>query len=435
MSAQLPVPSEDAQVQSTTSTSSSSSLPASGPRDRSLVSISISQRTLWLATALVVGILVVILLVSQALGPLILLLLSIIIGEAIRPLVARLERYRIPPPIAILLIYLIVLVGAGLLIWLLLSPLLGQISSLTHHLPQYEKQLRQRVDQLQAQLHAAGTLGQAIQNLATTLAAALQHSAPALLAVPLGFLQGIFGALISLVVILTMTLFWLLSSGKLKQFVVGLFPPARQEYTSGVIHQIGLTFGGYVRGTLISMVLIGALSGTGLAILQVPYALLLGVLAGLTELLPYLGPWISGSVTVILALITVGPLKAVEVIILFVLIQEIEGNVVQPLVMSRSVHIDPLLVIVAVLVGINLLGIIGAILAVPLAAGVQVLVVQVIAPAIRRATSGVDPSVGTAVLASTGSSPPTPGSPPTLAGKPKPQEADAPPDNSLAAPA
>jgi len=404
MSRQLPVPSEDVPIplspppsstpatptSTTATTITTTASPAAPPPGRSVVSIAINQRTLWLGAALVVTILALILVISQALGPLILLLLAIIIGEAIRPLVARLERYHIPPAIAILLIFLIVLVAAGLLLFFLLSPLVSQITSLVHHLPSYQKQLKSQVDQLQTRLQAQGALGQAIQNAATALASAVQHSAPALLAVPLNFLSGIFGILISLVVVLTMTIFWLLSSAKLKVFVVGLFPPAAQDHTASVLHQIGRTFGGYVRGTLISMVLIGTLSGIGLTILQVPYSLLLGVLAGLTELLPYLGPWISGSVAVLLALIAVGPLKAVEVVILFILIQEIEGNVVQPLVMSRTVHIDPLLVIVAVLVGINLLGIIGAILAVPLAAGAQVLVVQVLAPAIRRAGTGGD---------------------------------------------
>jgi predicted PurR-regulated permease PerM len=380
MNRDSPMPSEDVPDQLI---SSSASTP--GPRERAPVSITVNHRTLWLAAALVVAILAIILILTQALGPLILLLLSIIIGEAIRPLVARLERFRVPPPIAILLIYVTVLAVVGLLIWLLVTPVVSEVTSLTHHLPEYNKRFQEQLTQLQQRLHAQEALGQAVQNLARSLAAALQHSAPALLALPFNFLQGIFGILISVVVILTMTLFWLLSSGKLKQFVVGLFPPASQDQASFVITGVGRTFGGYVQGTLVRMVVIGTLSGIGLAILQVPYPLLLGVLAGLTELIPYLGPWLSGSVAVVFALIAVGPGKAVEVIILFFLIFELEGNVVQPVVLSRTVHIDPLLVIVAVLVGINLLGIIGAILAVPLAAGAQVVVVQVLAPAIRRA--------------------------------------------------
>jgi predicted PurR-regulated permease PerM len=361
-------------------------------RQPSHVSIIISQRSLWLVAALVAAILALILILRQALGTLILLLLAIIIGEAMRPVVARLQRYHIPAPLAILLMYAVALAAAGLLIWLLVSPLVGDIGSLTRHLPRYYSEARYQLIQLRERLQAQGAVGQAIQNLGPSLAMAVQQSAPALLAVPVRFLQGIFGIFIQVVVVLTMTLFWLLSSPKLKLFVVGLFPAGSQDQTSGVITSIGRAFSGYVYGTLVRMVVIGTLSGIGLAILQVPYALLLGVLAGVTELIPYLGPWISGSISVVLALVTVGPGKALEVAILFILVFELEGNVVQPLVLSRTVHVDPLLVILAVLLGISLLGIIGAVLAVPLAAGAQVVMVQVVAPMIRRAGAGADSS-------------------------------------------
>jgi predicted PurR-regulated permease PerM len=262
---------------------------------------------------------------------------------------------------------------------------------------------------------------------------------PTLLAIPFNVLKDILGLFIDLVIVLTMTLFWLLSSQTLKQFVVSLLPPAEQERWSGVIGEVSLAFGGYVRGTLISMIIIGTITGLGLALLGVPYALLLGVLAALTELLPYLGPWISGTVSVIMALIVIGPLKAVEVVILFILIQELEGNLVQPMVMSKSVHIDPLLVIVAVLVGISLLGIVGAVLAVPVAAGVQVLVVRVLAPLIRQRVSGATTDAST----TTGSSPPAVGedreeagaaAPATTATAPVDRPPDA-PEDSLPAPA
>jgi putative heme transporter len=366
-------------------------------------SISITQKTLWTALGLVVGLLLAILLITQALGPLLSLLLAIILAEAIRPLVYRLERYRVPPALAVLLIYLLAAAVAFVLMYFLLSPVIAQLSALVSHLPDYQKALQAEVGQLQQRLKAQGAVGQWIQTLAGALAAAMQSSVPSLLAIPFNILKGVLGIFIDLVIVLTMTLFWLLSSRTLKTFVVGLLPPSDQEHWSSVIGEVSLAFGGYVRGTLISMVIIGTITGVGLALLGVPYSLLLGVLAALTELLPYLGPWISGTVSVILALIAVGPLKAVEVVILFILIQELEGNVVEPMVMSRSVHIDPLLVIVAVLVGINLLGIIGAVLAVPVAAGIQVLVVRVLAPFIRERVSGASTSDASTT---TGSSPP-----------------------------
>jgi predicted PurR-regulated permease PerM len=339
-----------------------------------------------------VALLAFILVVRQALGPLILLLLAVIIGEAMRPVVVRLKRYRIPGSLAILLIYGVALVVAGLLLWLLLSPLVNEIGSLTLHLPQYYQEVRSLFIQLREQIQAQGAAGQLIQNLASSLIAAAQQSAPAVLATLISSLQGIFVIFIQVIAVLTMSVFWLLSSPKLKQFVVELFPASSQDQASGVITGISRAFSGYVYGTLVRMIVIGTLSGIGLAILQVPYALLLGVLAGVTELIPYLGPWISGSISVVLALIAVGPGKALEVAILFILVFELEGNVVQPLVLSRTVHVDPLLVIMAVLLGISLLGIIGAVLAVPLAAGAQVVVVQVVAPAIRRAGAGANSS-------------------------------------------
>jgi len=358
----------------------------------SQLSIAIGQRSLWQAAALVVGILALILLVSQALGTVILLVLAIIIGEAMRPVVERLRRYRIPRPVAILLIYGVVSLVLGSLIWLLVTPLVDEVVALTHQLPEFAREARQLLADLREQLHAQGEAGQAIQNLANLLTEQMQQSAPTLLALSFGFLQGVFGIFIQVVVVLTMALFWLLTSSTLKQFVVGLFPVGSREKTSGVFTGISKAFSGYVYGTLVRMTVIGTLSGIGLAILQVPYALFLGVLTGLTELIPYLGPWISGAFSVVLALVAVGPGKALEVVILYFLIYEIEGNVVQPLVLSRTVHIDPLLIMVSVLVGLSLLGIIGAILAVPLAAGAQVVMVQVVAPAIRRAGTGGKPT-------------------------------------------
>jgi predicted PurR-regulated permease PerM len=356
------------------------------------LAVSISQRSLWLAAALVVGILALFLVFDRALGPLILLLIAIIIGEAMRPLVIRLGRYRIPPILAILLIYLVTFIVAGVLIWLLLRPLVSQISTLLLHLPQYQRKVEYLLTQIQKKLHAQGEVAQAMQNLASSAAGAAQQSVPALLALPIRFLQGIFGIFVAIVAVLTMTLFWLLSSPTLKRFVVGLFPSASREQASSVFTNIGRALGGYVYGTLVRMSVIGTLVGIGLAILQVPFALLLGLLAGVTELIPYLGPWISGASAVLVALVAVGSGKAVEVVILFFLVFELESNVVQPLVMSRTLHLDALLVIVAVLIGISLMGIIGAILAVPLAAVAQVVVLQVLAPAIRRLGAGAGSS-------------------------------------------
>jgi predicted PurR-regulated permease PerM len=354
---------------------------------RRRLSVSITPRSLWLAALIVVVLVVSAFIIAKALSTVILLLLAIILGEAIRPLVARLQQRRIPGPLAILLIYLVGLAIVGFLLWVLLGPLVKEVNTLAASIPSYVGQFQRWAANLQEQLKTQSALAQAVSSLSRTLGSLAQQTLPALINVPVALVSGILGLFISLVIVLTMTLFWLTSTERLRPFVVGLFPPQEQARVGGVITEIGQGFGGYVRGTIISMVLIGLVTGVGLLLLGVPYALLLGLVAGLTELLPYLGPWISGTVAVVVATLTVGPLKGVEVVILFILIQELEGNVIQPLVMSRAVHVDPLLVIVAVLVGINVLGIIGAVLAVPLAAAIQTVIVRVLAPMARQASS------------------------------------------------
>ena len=354
--------------------------------------VTITPRSIWLTVGIVLMIVGVIYLGVMAIGTLVLLFLAIIVGEAIRPFVMWMMRYRIPRPVGVLLIYLTAFAVLGVLLWFLLNPLVQQIRVLSANVPGYITQLETWVTQIAQAVNAQGALQEALTSLSRSLAGLLQSSAPTLISLPFTVVAGIFSSIISVVVVLTMALFWLLSSAKLKPFVVSLFPVGMQDQVTDVIAELGRTLGGYVQGTAIGMVLIGTLTSVGLFILGTPYALLLGVLAGLLELLPYIGPWVSGMAAVLVALIAVDPLKAIEVAILFVVIQQVEGSVMQPLVMSRAVHVDPLLVIVAVLIGIELMGIVGAILAVPTAAMIQVLMVRVVAPAIRRTVARVESS-------------------------------------------
>jgi predicted PurR-regulated permease PerM len=366
--------------------SPASASPASDPPPRRLT-ISLSQRTLWLAAGVALASLVVALLVTQAFSALLLIFLAITLAETIRPLVARLERLHIPRPVGALLIYLVLVilfVGLG---WLLFAPLVAQINDFIRSLPDYFAQAQKWANEAQQALLANDPLSAIIDGLAAQLAASLQAATPALLRFPLTLLSGAFGILLSVVVIITMSIFWLMSAGKLREFVLSLAPEARRASGGLVFTELGQTLGGWVRGTLVAMLLIGLLTTFGLWLLGVPHALLLGIVAGLLELIPYLGPWISGAVAVLVALVAVDPLKALEVVVLFIIIQEIEGNLVQPLVMSWAVHIDPLLVLIAIVVGAEALGLVGAVIAVPVAGMAQVLTQRVVAPAIRRTTA------------------------------------------------
>ncbi len=359
--------------------------PPATPAARAAVSITIAPRTIWYAAAAVILLAILWLLITQALAALLIFFIAIILGEAARPIVLRLERRGAPRAVGVLLVLLAGAIILAFLMWILLTPLVAEIGTLSANAPAYTQRLQSWLASSSATLHTNRQIGAFVDNIASQFFASLQGLAPSLIRVPFTVLSGAFGGLLSLVGTLTTTVFWISSSSKLGQFILSLFPERNQTTVDEIFADMGRSLGGYVRGVLIAMLLIGVFTGLGLGILGVPYALLLGVLAGLTECIPYLGPWLSGSVAAVVALVTVDPLKGLEVILLFLLVQQLEGNLVQPMVMSRSVHLDPLLVLIAILVGSELMGLMGAVLAVPFAALLQSLVTYALAPAIRRA--------------------------------------------------
>ena len=153
---------------------------------------------------------------------------------------------------------------------------------------------------------------------------------------------------------------------------VSLFPAGWRQRTREVLEAMYHTVQRWFLGQLAAMTFIGVFWAISLSLIGVPFALLLGIFSGLISFIPYVGAAISVVVPVILALIS-DPFSAVYVILAFIIIQQIEGNLLQPLVMSRAVDLHPALVVFAILVMGTLFGLIGVFLAVPLVAALQVL--------------------------------------------------------------
>jgi predicted PurR-regulated permease PerM len=349
--------------------------------------VSVTPRTIWTTLAIVGGAVLTFLVLSKAIDAILLLFVAIVLAEGIRPLVDALENVRLPRPLAVLLIYLAGLGIAGGLVWLLLQPVLSEAAAFANALPGYAAELQQLTSQVQQTIANTPSLSHALDTIESQAANQLGSIVTALVSLPFTFL-GIF---LSVILILTLAFFWLTATAKLLPFVVGLLPVDQEAYARATVHELSVRLGGYTRGIVVNMGVIGLLTGLGLFALGVPYALLLGLAAGLIELIPFLGPWISGSIALTVALLASGPLKGVEVIAVFVAIQQLEANTLVPLVMSRTARLNPLTVLVALVIGEALLGIVGAILAVPAAVVVQVLVVRVIAPLARTASARPNP--------------------------------------------
>jgi putative heme transporter len=353
--------------------------------------IRIAPSTIWLIFGIIVATAIITYILARATDIFVILFIAIIFAETIRPIINWLHRHHIPRPAAVLLIYLGIVVVLAFLGWLLVTPIIAQIGSFQQSLPQYMRAAQRFFARVQAMLghnpQVAGALNRLTGQLGGILSGLLQY----VLLIPLG-IGIILGGTVAMA---AMAFFWLSGVDQLRPFVIGLFPEQAQARAGAVFAEMGRRLGGYARGVVLNMFIIGILSGLGNFLLNVPYAVLLGILAGLTEVLPYVGPWISGFAAVMVTLITAGIVKAGLVAGLYILIQTIEGNTLVPIVMNRTVHLNPLIVIVAVLTGGVLYGIVGGILAVPVAAVIEVLVVDVLAPAARNAASHVShPTAG-----------------------------------------
>ena len=130
------------------------------------------------------------------------------------------------------------------------------------------------------------------------------------------------------------------------------------------IDQLEESLGGWVRAELILMVIVGVMTYIGLVLLRVPFALPLAMIAGILEIIPNIGPTLSAIPAIIVA-ITIQPLMAVGVLALYVMVQVMENNFIVPQVMSKAIGVNPLVTIVALLIGFELAGVTGAVLAVP----------------------------------------------------------------------
>lgn len=330
-------------------------------------------RTLVTAALITLAVVGLVFLLHAILDIVLVFLLAIVVAEGIRPLVRRLEAWRFPKALAILTVYVVLLGVLALLVVLLVQPLVNQAQQLANDFPRYQSQLQQFIDDVQSRLHLSG-------NFNTQIGSALGTAKDVLLAIG----STVATVLVNFVIVLVLAFLWLTTSDRLKAFTVDLVPTARQPLAADVIADMGTRIGGYVRGVAINMVVIGVLAGAAVAALRLPSPVLLGIFAGIMEAIPIFGPFLGAAPAVLLGF-TVSPAYPLLVAGVFLVIQQVESNTLVPLVMNRVVALPPLTVVLALLVGGALQGVAGALLAVPMAAAMQVLLLRVVVPMIHSA--------------------------------------------------
>jgi predicted PurR-regulated permease PerM len=185
---------------------------------------------------------------------------------------------------------------------------------------------------------------------------------------------GVFSALVQLVTVLTLTFFFLKDGGRIITWWLRQLPPGRAERARAVMGDVYNAVAGYVLGNLLISLIAGTSTYVVLEILNVPFAVPLAVLMAFLDLIPLVGATIGGVLIGIVAAITDFPTDLIVWAVFFIVYQQVENNLLQPLIYRRTVSVHPLIVLVAVLIGGAQLGVLGALLAIPVAAAIQIVV-------------------------------------------------------------
>jgi predicted PurR-regulated permease PerM len=288
-----------------------------------------------------------------------------VVALASSPLMRALERLRVPHLGAVLLSLLAVVVVVAALLYLIAGPLAQEITALAQQGPRLLNQAQSFMTRVQQTLNAHGiSVGNGGGNLGGLLGGSTGSLATHLGSIVITGVTGVLTVLIDTVVVLV-TAFWLLNDGpRLRPGFIAMLPGRVRDSADFGLDATQVVIGGYVRAQLFLAFVIGTLAWLGCTGLGVPFPIVVGVAAGVFELVPLLGPFLGGAVGVALAL-TKDPVLALWTLLLFVGIHVIEGYILAPRIQARFIQLHPLVAFLALLAGIEVDGLLGALFAVP----------------------------------------------------------------------
>ncbi|MFN3649618.1 MAG: AI-2E family transporter [Armatimonadota bacterium] len=322
------------------------------------------QRAIFLTFGLII--------VYQMAGPLTTLLLFFllvfILSAVLNPIAVRLAQLGVPRIASAIGLVLLFLVLVLLLFWLALPPLLDELTTFFGRLP--EKQDRvlawyTSVLERYPQLREAVPSPQEVMGL-------LQPNLTRFLGIVGQYTFNLAVGLLSFVLLLVLVIYTVAQPGPLVAGLLSATPTRHRPRLDTALRRILEQLKNWAFGSLILGTVVGIVSGVALRLLGVPYALLFGVIAGVGELVPGIGPILSAIPPTLVALTSDDPSRAIWVIVLFIAIQQLENNILVPMVMGQSLNLHPLSVTFTVMVMGALFGLFGAVLAVPLCAIVKV---------------------------------------------------------------
>jgi len=293
---------------------------------------------------------------------------SILLASLIDPFAHWLSERRIPRGLSVLIVYTILITVVSLVLVLIVPAVTEQGGQLVDNISTYY-------------LDASESLGQVRQfsidvGLSDNLASSIDSFSQGL-ADSFGSLfstvRGVVGGLAGLLIILVLAFYMVVEEDKMRKYFKSLAPIEYQPYVAHLMKKMQLKMGQWLRGQIILGLVVGVTLYIALLALGVPYALLLAIIAGILEIVPYVGPVIALVPAAIIGF-AVSPIMGVTVLVLYLIVQQLENNILVPKIMEKVTGLNPIISILALLIGIKIAGLMGAIMSIPLAMIIVVII-------------------------------------------------------------
>ncbi len=335
-------------------------------------------------TLVVISVLIIAYLMISFYSVLIVIFVAFLLSTAVRPLVQRLQRFNIPPAVGVIITYSLLL-GALIGIVVLVVPLVAnQISAISTNVPAYYQDLRRifvqsssgimRTIGLRLPVNPPEVFGSLGAQSADASASAANLPVPQLISIIGEIGKGLF----VLIATLLLGFYWTLDGERIIRTLIQLVQPEQREQAREIVQEIQAKLGAYIRGQIILDLAVGSMAIVAYLLIGLDYALVLGILAGVLETVPILGPILGAVPPALIALASGNTNALIWVIVATVVIQQLEGAILVPRVMDRAVGVNAVVTLLAFAAFTSLLGLIGGLLAVPLAAIIQIIVIRLI---------------------------------------------------------
>ncbi|MFA5021411.1 MAG: AI-2E family transporter [Patescibacteria group bacterium] len=294
--------------------------------------------------------------------------IALVLASAISPWVDWLQKWKLPRSLSAFFIYVVALGAIFSSLLLLINPISIEIKNLADDFPSYWQKLSfgwQSFEHFSESHGLQQGVYDAIQSAQATVAALATN----IFGGAISFVGSVFNVLVVLVIAFYLAVY----DKQMKRKIASVLPEKYQDYSTHLINRMQEKIGLWLRGQLVLSLIIFLLTLGGLSVLGVKYVWVLALIAGVAEIIPYFGPIIAGVPAVFIAF-TQSPLLGLLTLLLFVLIQQCENYLITPQIMRRAVGLNPVVVIIAMMIGAKIAGIAGIIIAVPVTTALSVMI-------------------------------------------------------------